>query len=416
MKKAKLTLLAMSASFAAMAQQDPDLTDAILNHKNGLLDKARVSIEKAIVKDKVYTKPKGWYERGAIYIDIVNTQLPAFQGLAGDSGAAVAYKSFKKTIELDKPDGSYAKDAKANMENVWVGVLNTAIKFDTEKKHKEAIDNYRLAMEMKPEDTLAYRNATYSAVDLNDYPQAKTYYDKLVTLKYKNLGMYKYMADFAQQNKKFDDALSILAQGRKDFPDNKNLLIDELNIYLTQNRSEEAMAKLDEAIQLDPKNTSLYLVKGDMLAKEANSKKYEKGPQGGCYYVNEKGNKIYVDKKFCEPKTLNDEALSLYNKALAVDSMSFEGNFNVGTFYYNQGSELFNKANKMDLATYQRSGKKLETEAKGKMAQAVPYFEKAHKAQPKDVETLKVLSKLYGYLKRADKITEVDEKLKALGK
>ncbi|SFC25437.1 Tetratricopeptide repeat-containing protein [Flexibacter flexilis DSM 6793] len=393
MKKAKLTLLAMSASFAAMAQQDPDLTDAILNHKNGLLDKARVSIEKAIVKDKVYTKPKGWYERGAIYIDIVNTQLPAFQGLAGDSGASVAYKSFKKAIELDKPDGSYAKDAKANMENVWVGVLNTAIKFDTEKKHKEAIDNYRLAMEMKPEDTLAYRNATYSAVDLNDYPQAKTYYDKLVTLKYKNLGMYKYMADFAQQNKKFDDALAILAQGRKDFPDNKNLLIDELNIYLTQNRSAEAKAKLDEAIKLDPSNTSLYLVKGDMLSKEASTKKAP-----------------------AEAKALNDEALSLYNKALAVDSMSFEGNFNVGTFYYNQGSDLFNKANKMDLATYQRNGKKLETEAKGKMAQAVPYFEKAHKTQPKDVETLKVLSKLYGYLKRADKIAEVDEKLKALGK
>ena len=28
---------------------------------------------------------------------------------------------------------------------------------------------------------------------------------------------------------------------------------------------------------------------------------YHKGPRGGCYYVNDRGKKIYVDKGLCRP-------------------------------------------------------------------------------------------------------------------
>lgn len=31
----------------------------------------------------------------------------------------------------------------------------------------------------------------------------------------------------------------------------------------------------------------------------STTRTYQKGPRGGCYYLNDKGSKVYVDKKFC---------------------------------------------------------------------------------------------------------------------
>jgi hypothetical protein len=77
---------------------------------------------------------------------------------------------------------------------------------------------------------------------------------------------------------------------------------------------------------------------------------------------------------------------------------------------------MMKKINNMDLATYQRSGRKVEADANKIMNTALPYFEKSHKAKPDDAETLRVLVKLYGYLKRTEKRDEADEKLRKLGK
>jgi hypothetical protein len=40
--------------------------------------------------------------------------------------------------------------------------------------------------------------------------------------------------------------------------------------------------------------------KGGEMQPGKAAKVYHKGPRGGCYYLNSKGHKVYVDKKFCD--------------------------------------------------------------------------------------------------------------------
>jgi hypothetical protein len=34
--------------------------------------------------------------------------------------------------------------------------------------------------------------------------------------------------------------------------------------------------------------------------KSTSKRKYIRGPRGGCYYINSKGNKVYVDRSLCD--------------------------------------------------------------------------------------------------------------------
>ena len=39
---------------------------------------------------------------------------------------------------------------------------------------------------------------------------------------------------------------------------------------------------------------------GERIFATAFKRKYKKGPRGGCYYINAKGRKVYVDSKMCK--------------------------------------------------------------------------------------------------------------------
>lgn len=52
------------------------------------------------------------------------------------------------------------------------------------------------------------------------------------------------------------------------------------------------------ASEIKPDSTKATLV--STAAKPASTgRTYQKGPRGGCYYLNSGGNKVYVDKSFC---------------------------------------------------------------------------------------------------------------------
>ena len=39
---------------------------------------------------------------------------------------------------------------------------------------------------------------------------------------------------------------------------------------------------------------------GEKVLKDIRTREYHKGPHGGCYYISERGKKVYVDKKLCK--------------------------------------------------------------------------------------------------------------------
>ncbi len=57
----------------------------------------------------------------------------------------------------------------------------------------------------------------------------------------------------------------------------------------------------DDRKQLNYRSYPYPKYKGGEKNFETNStRKYRKGPRGGCYYINAKGRKVYVDAKLCK--------------------------------------------------------------------------------------------------------------------
>lgn len=124
-----------------------------------------------------------------------------------------------------------------------------------------------------------------------------------------------------------------------------------------------------------------------------------------------------VSKKIAELTQKQNERKGLakqtYDKALAIDPTNYDALYNMGVMQFNDAVEVKRKVDGMDMATYQKEGKAVETLAVTKFKEAMPYFEKAW-AIKKEADLKQNLMSLYNVLKQAEKTDAYDAKLKAL--
>lgn len=372
MKKVLLTAL-VAGTISVASAQNSAVNSAVLNHKNGTLDKALESINQATEHKKTKDKAKTWFYRGVIYQDMIGN--PIYGKLTDEQTPMVVLESFDKTIELDGKDGEYGKQVPERKQMLYGQVLNQAVEFHNNQDWANAIDKYELAHKISPEDTTAVLYAAYASTADNKYDKAIGFYDELLKMGHTTENVYKSKVQLQQATEANDDAvMQTLAAGLEQHPNSVYLMQEELKYYLKNDRADEAMDKLDKAIAADPKNASLYAVKGNLLERKKDL----------------------------------DGAREVYKKAIEADPNNFDAYYNLGVLEYNKGAEINNKAAKMDYSTYQKKGKAVEAEAKKYYQAAVPYFEKAHQIQPEDKSTMQNLVNVYTRLGRkadAEKIS-----------
>jgi len=66
---------------------------------------------------------------------------------------------------------------------------------------------------------------------------------------------------------------SILSEGREKFPNDAGLLFAEINLYLKDGRLNELTARLEQAIEQEPNNVSLYVTLGNVYDNQRRSRK-----------------------------------------------------------------------------------------------------------------------------------------------
>ncbi len=376
MKKVLLTALA-AASISVASAQNSAVNSAVLNHKNGTLDKAQADINKAIEHPKTKEKAKTWFYRGVIYQDMIGN--PIYGKNTDDKTPEIVLESFNKTVEIDGKNGEFGKQVPERLNMLYGQVLNQAVEFHNSQNWDQAIAKYDLASRVNPTDTTAVLYAAYASAAKQDYPGAIKYYDKLIGMGHKTEDVYKAKVQLLQTTEaKDEEVLNTLAAGLKEHPNSVYLMQEELKYYLKNDRADEAMAKLDQAIAADPKNASLYAVKGNLQERKKDI----------------------------------DGAYASYKKAIEVDPNNFDAYYNLGVLEYNKGSEFNNKAAKMDYATYQKKGKGLEAQAKKHYEASLPYFEKALAVQPNDQSTLQNLQRVYMRLGRKTDADRVAKQIK----
>lgn len=213
-------------------------------------------------------------------------------------------------------------------------------------------------------DTLIMYNLALASEYAEDYEAAKQIYEMLVQLKYNidgnGPGIYQSLSKIYKKEGDNEKSVEIIKKGRKAYPQNQNLIFEEIDYYLQASKDQEALTSLNDAIALDGKNAFLYYVRGTVYEKLKNQ----------------------------------DNAVADYKKSIELDPKQHDAAFNLGAYYFNKGVDKVNTANDLPL-NQTKKFEEMKADAKKDFQAAIPYIEMANIAKPEDGDTATMLIKLY---------------------
>ncbi|MDA0196600.1 MAG: hypothetical protein O2887_13920 [Bacteroidetes bacterium] len=372
---------------AVNAQKEPkgSPTKAESYLSKGDLSNAKVEIDKAMTIEKIAAKADTWLTKAKVYQAIA---------LEGDDGAiAITMEAYNKYKEMD-PKGGIFVDLQ-NIAGFQGEYFNKGSESYNDEDYDASLANFHRALQVSPNDSLTIYYSALAAYQADKKDITLKHYKKLMALNYADAETYGnaiYIAkDILEDN---DEALVIVQEAQKKFPENSQFKYDEINIYLKQGNQEVALEKLESAGQEDPENPSVQL----QLALFKDNMAYNAMTEG--------------DKE--TSKELFEQAIAHYSKVLEVkDGDDFIANYNLGVIYVNLAKGRYDAVRAMDMTTYNKDGKRITEEGNKIIANALPLIEKATEITPGDVEAWRALMQIYTQLKMNDKaeaaLNKVDE-------
>lgn len=381
MKKYLITTVVASMIGLGAAAQSNNVISANNYLKNGELDRALEKIELAKEHEKTSDKGKTWLYRGQIMLSIAQTEEAEFQSLVKEP-LFEASKSFKKALEIgDRRVDD--REVKQLYQVSGIEMFKAALDHYNASEFSDASINFERSAEIKEYfdiiDTSAYFNAGLSAEYGGDTSRALTFYKKVAEWGYLGGELYGNMAQLELNRGSDEEAMRLLAEGRRLYPTDQSIIATLINIYLKQGQSEEALEMINEALKADSENPQLLFAKGTLLDEQGKS----------------------------------DEAMKAYQKAVEVDPDNYESYYNLGAIFVNQASDVQSEMNELDYKQ-QDKYEKLKKERNELFKKAVEPLEKAHELNPEDITTVQTLAQIYGQLEMKEKYKKMGEKLKAL--
>jgi tetratricopeptide (TPR) repeat protein len=371
MKKFLLLIAAVSISFGVMAQKGK-VTSAQNFIDQGILDKAKEAIDEALTNEKSMNWFNTYFVKGELCQATFKSDNPKFKAFYSDP-LVEAYTAYQKALELD-PKGTAKKKLITGMvyNKLTINLYNQgsvrfeqkdfagALKsFETQIKITEG-ENYVGAV-----DTGMYYNAGLAAVNSGKFNEAIKYFEKCAEMKYQGITPYFQMSEAYLRLGDTIKAESTLTGLSSKFPNDKNVTLQLIDLYIKSGKNEEAQKYIKIAKEADPNNYSLYFAAGIIFL---NENKY-------------------------------DEAITELSKSTELKGDLFDTQYGLGAAYINKAFEMSKKANDiMDPKLYAAAVDELNAV----YAKALPYMEKANELKPTDIYAMGSLQELYYRLKAKD--------------
>jgi len=418
MKKYLLILTAVATTSVAFAQKSKVVSAFNYNkaftrsQKCNELKDGLEAINQAKDHEQTKSWAKTWYYRGNLYYNVIASGKDECKAIAPEA-LEECTDSYLKALVLNFDDPELKKLDLEKQEDMmkFFTALQSKPKVDDElytadimgrkfpglageyankgitqfgaKDYKGAQESFTKSMMLSQMtgkvDTMTLYNTALASEYAEDFETAKQLYDGLIKMKY-NVGdagpdLYRSMSRIYKNEGNDEKAMDYIKKGREAYPNNNNLIVEELEDYLKNDKHEEALTNLKTAIANDPNNPVLHFAKGtvhESLKQEA-------------------------------------EAIASYEKALEVKPDYYDASFNLGAYFFNKGADKINEANKLPLSESKKYDA-FKAEAKVEFEKAVPHIEKAHNLKPEDVDTGNMLIKLYTHTGQYDKVKEIKAK------
>jgi len=286
MKIKTLILSSMCLLGLGVMAQKSNVESAAIYLRNGEIEDAKKTIDLAIVHPETKADPKAWF----YYVSILDTiyRNPAYENLMDANLADNFYNGCIKCIETDvkKRYEYYCKD-QAIISSAFM-LFNKAISAYKNNDFKSANKYYGDVLSIIPYDKNddlkknelseknIYLNMAYSALQSKDskdsaiYPSTKIYLNKLMDLNYDDPKIYIRMAIMYLEELDTTSALQYIDKGRGKYPSDKDLINQELNIYMSMGRQDVLVDKLSAAIEVNPDDPNLFFIRGTVFDNYAN--------------------------------------------------------------------------------------------------------------------------------------------------
>ncbi len=378
MKKIILTFTVTLMAFTLMAQK-AQRTSAYMYNKNGQFDKAKEAIDAAIEHEKTKDDSKTWFYRGIIYSNIA---LSAETAEIDSEALEKSLESFEKAMVLD-PEDKLRQMNEIGPRIEWIGgqYFSNGVDAFNENNFDAASVQFKKAFDVAQSiqklDTLALLNAGLAAIRGDDYQNALTYYNNLIDLNIIEPDVYRYKAAAYRGLGDTDEMMKTIADGRKVYPDDAGLMLEEINAYLAIGQGEKVVDDLKLLVEQDPENSSIFFVLGTIYGDETNEKMFSL-----------------------------DTAEEYYTKALAVNPDYYDAVYNLGALYINESNKIQVEANDLPLSETKKYDEMTE-QANEIIKKALPHLEKANELMPDNEETKQVLVTIYTRFNMNDKLKEL---------
>ena len=417
MRKQILVLSALVLSLTVFAQKDEIKTaeKALKGNDFATALSALNSAESLIANVDPKTKAKFYYLKGkALY------QNGTGQVDYGKVGAAfnelIDYekeiKTFKYTNEvgelLNKMIAKVAGDASASYDS--------AIQTKEPADYLKAAKGFYQVYALSPRDTSFLDNAALVYYFAKDHEKSKELYEKLLDMNYTGISTVYVATNKANGKDQFfndkktmdmqvklgivenprveqkesrrenifknlalnyselgntDKALEIIAKGREEFPKSYSLLIDEANLYYKLDNKQMFKEKLEEAININPTDPTLFYNVGVMNMEQKNI----------------------------------DEAIKYFEKAIELKPDYADAYNNIGAAIIDKAAPIIEEMNK-SLSDFNKYDK-LQAQQLEIYKEAIPYYEKAYELNNSSVSAIQTLMGLYQNLDMTDKYNEM---------
>ena len=381
MKRVLLTVALCVAASASFAQKKVvNEAQSIAKGSNADFGEARTLIKGALENPETKDDAKTWYVAGFIEDQQFSNERTK-QVLGQQPDEPVMYEAlgsilpyFEKAYELDqlpnekgKVKPKFTKDIKGILGANHVYYINGGAYYFDQKDYNKAYDFFEQYlkisdMPMFKGEAVAERDSNFMTVQFYAAAAASLAKDSRLAIAalerakntpYRQYDVYQYLCYEYGEARTAQDSVMLektFEEGMQVFPDSAFFLNNLINTYIYSNRNEKALEMLNVAIQKNPNDANLYNVMGRV---------YETGLKD---YAN-------AEKNF---------QIALEKDPNLTDALS-----NIGRIYYNQG------VNKLSEANMINDSKKYQEElgmAKDLFKKALPYYKKAHEAEPEKME------------------------------
>ena len=296
-KKAAKVATWINVAKAYKDAYDSPMGNAILGQSKQELDlvmssEKPLSTEEVVVGENPYIKVtydnKELYYDGAQRLNMIVVTKPVLEGV---DPLAKALEAYAKAYEVDVKK-SKEKDIAAAIEQISGAYMNDAVAKYNFGDYQASSDLFELAYQASAQlpckniDTSALYNVAFTAMMTQNYERAKDALVKCLEYNYYGTGGDVYPRLSECYDKLGDKAKSkeTLEQGMIKFPQNQGIVIGLINYYVTSGEDTDRLFSLiADAKKNEPNNPSLPYVEGNIHAQLGNYDKaveaYEKCSQ-----------------------------------------------------------------------------------------------------------------------------------------